>query len=255
MDIKKARLLKVPDGYGLALAFGATDKVGARQTGEDKFYGLIHYDLKRAWDRLKPHLAMIPGLVPVSAVEDIAAPNMELFNAFHIHAFSVGGDEDAQGITLSGHMTTYRKKALNFHTPFELFDTAPEARYVYMDDCQAALLDLKTEIELYLGGKRGEPAKPQPKEKDPNQVELDFDDKRRTKVQVLPPEERDEINPGGAGMKLGDADPEAQARVIEMDKSDKAKKVPPKAGKANTKRAARQTAANPGGEAEAESGD
>ncbi len=240
MEIKKARLMKVQDGFGLVLAFGATDRAGARQTGDDKFFGLIHSDLRTAWDRLKIHMAMIPGLVPVGAVEDIAKPKMELFDKFFIHAFSIGGDEDAQGITLSGHWITYRGKALNFHTPFELFETAPEARYVYMDDLIAALLNLKEEIELYLGGKRGEPAKPKPVEKDPNQLELGLEDKRRTTVNVLPAE-KDEINPGGAGMKLQEADAEAQARVAGMDE-----KAPPKKAAA-PKRPARQTAQNRGG--------
>lgn len=245
MEIKKASLLKVPDGHGLVLGFGATDKAGAAMSGDDKFKGLIHADLKRAWDRLKVHMALIPGLVPVTAVEDIAEPNMALFDKFFIHAFSIGGDEDKQGITLSGHWITYRNKAFNFHTPFELFEAAPEARYVYMDDCIAALTDLKREIELYLGGKRGEPAKPQPKEKDPNQTAL-FDEKgeakRRTVVNVLPAE-KGELNPGGAGMKLGEADLEAQKRVAaEFAAPAKAagtKKAPPRA---------RQTAANKSGQ-------
>lgn len=244
MEIKKARLLKVTDGYGLDLTIDGVDKAGAVVNGSDKYRGLIHSDLKKAFDRLKIHLAMIPGLVPASAVEDIAAPNMDLFDKFFIHAFSVGGDEDTRGITLSGHWITYRGKALNYHTPFELFDTAPEARYVWMDDLQAALLDLKREIELYLGGKRGEAAKPKPVEKDPNQTEL-FDDgevkagehTKRTKVQVLHPDVDNEINPGGAGTKLVEADADAQARVAEMGKGSK---------KAN-RRGARQTAADPGG--------
>lgn len=258
MDIKKAKLLKVPDGYGLVITFGATDKAGAAMNGDDKYKGLIHADLKKAWDRLKIHMAMIPGLVPVTAVDDIAAPKMELFDKFFIHAFSIGGDEDAQGITLSGHMITYRGKAFNFHTPFELFDTAPESRYVHMDDCVAALTDLKAEIELYLGGKRGEPSKKPKaeKEKDPNQTEL-FDegevkageDKKRTKVQVLHPDVDNNINPGGAGTKLPEADAEAQARVAAEFAADG------KAGKGSTKRRARQTATNPGGDAEAEHGD
>lgn len=260
MEIKKARLLKVPDGYGLAIAFAATDKVGARQTGEEKFYGLIHPDLKAAWDRLKIHMAMIPGLVSPTEVDDIAQPDMELFDKFFIHAFSIGGDDDAPGVTLSGHWITYRGKAFNFHTPFELFDGAEESRYVYMDDCVAALTDLKAEIKLYLGGKRGEPAKKPKAEKDPNQTEL-FDeqelaageDKKRTKVQVLHPDPENDINPGGAGTKLAEADPEAQARVAKEFAADG--KNGKGGSKATTKRRARQTADNPGGEPEAEHGD
>jgi len=247
MEIKKARLLKVPDGYGLDLTIEGVDKAGAVVNGTDKYRGLIHSDLKKAFDRLRIHLAMIPGFVSPSLVEDIASPDPAFFEKFFIHAFSIGGDVDTRGITLSGHWITYRGKALNYHTPFELFDTAPEARYVFMDDLQAALLDLKREIELYLGGKRGEAAKPKPVEKDPNQTEL-FDEAevkageggRRTKVQVLHPDVENNINPGGAGTALAEADADAQARVAEMDG---------KGSKKASRRGARQTAANPDGRA------
>lgn len=233
MTIKKARLLKVKDGFGLDLTIESKDKAGAVMNGQDKYHGLIHPDLRKAFDRLKVHLALISGFVPISEVPDIANPNMELFEKFHIHGYSVGGDdgEGTQGITLSGHMITYRGKAQNYHTPFELFDTAPEARYIYMDDLQAALLDLDTENQAYLGGKRGEPSKKEPEDK--NQIDM-----FASKAQIAEP-----LNAGGAALVDGipPADSDAMRRVKSDDKNG-TKAVPKTGG-----RGKKQTADNPGG--------
>jgi hypothetical protein len=244
MDIKKVRLLKVKDGHGLDLTIDAQDKAGAAMNGNDKYKGLVHQDLRNAIDGLKIHYAMVAGFVPTDAVEDIAQPDMALFEKYHVHGYSIGGDDDKPGITISGHVINYRGKAVNYHTPFELFDCAPESRYMYMDDLQARLRVCEQEVEKYLGGKRGEPHKPQEEKEPVDERQGDLFKQNGSevvnKIQIAEP-----INPGGAGMKLAEADPEAQARVAADDET-------PETGKGNkntNRRRARQTPDNKDGTA------
>jgi hypothetical protein len=231
MEIKKARLLKVKDGYGLDLTIDGQDKAGAAMNGNDKYKGLVHADLKNAFDALRPHLAMVAGWVPTTSVEDIAAPNMALFEKYHVHGYSLGGDDEKPGVVISGHVINYRGKAVNYHTPFEMLDGAPEARYVYMDDLIAKINVVETEIEKYFSGKRGEPHKPKPEEVDERQGDLfkSQDAKQQsTKVQILEPEE-EEDHGGRKFIPEITADAEAQARVSDMDKPAKSpsKNKPP----------------------------
>lgn len=228
MAFTKAKLLKVKDGFGLTLTFKKTDVAGAGCDGTENMRGLIHPDLKKAFDALTPHMAMIAGFVLPSAVAEIADVDLALFEKYHVHGYSLGGDDDSGGIVISGHLINYRGKAVNYHTPFELFDGAPEARYAYMDDLQARVRVLEDEIDKYMGGKRGEPHKPQePKEPvDERQGDLfkaqDAKDQSTT-INVLEPED--------GGRKFApniQADADAQARVAEMSNgTGKAKKSAP----------------------------
>jgi hypothetical protein len=245
MDIKKTRLLKVNGGHGLDLTMEGQDNAGAAMNGNDKFKGLIHQDLRNAIEGLKIHYAMIAGFLPTDTVEDIAAPDMAAFEKYHVHGYSIGGDDDKPGITISGHFINYRGKAVNFHTPFELFDCAPDSRYMYMDDLQARLRVCEEEVEKYLGGKRGEPHKPkEPKEPvDERQGDLfkAGNGEVVNKIQVLEPE----VSGAKKFAPNVSPDAEAMARVAEMDDDKPGEK------KQTAKRRQRQTPENKDGNSQA----
>ncbi len=146
-------------------------------------------------------------------MEDIAAPDPELSKGFFVSQFSIGGDEaqGSDGITLSGRKILTGGKPFNYNTPFYRFNEGEASRYTYMDDVVAAVNYLEAEIIAYKKGeKRGTPV----------QGELDL----KTKDPAA-------------------ADPEAMARVADMDKEDK-----PKKEKAKSVKKVAQSAEVPSGE-------
>lgn len=242
MAFTKAKLLKVKDGYGLTLTFKKTDVAGAGCDGTENMRGLIHPDLKKAFDALTPHMAMIAGFILPSAVAEIADVDLALFEKYHVHGYSIGGDDDSGGIVISGHLINYRGKAVNYHTPFELFDGAPEVRYAYMDDLQARVRVLEDELDKYMGGKRGEAHKPkEPVDERQGDLFKAGNGEVINKIQVLEPEE-----PGEKKFARNvSADPDAMARVAEMDSEQPGDK------KKSAKRRQRQTPDNKDGNSQA----
>lgn len=177
--LQKVKLAKVKNGEGLELVFKQTDPDGTQATGTGNHKGLVHPDLKEAMTALRPHLAMLCGFVKTGAVEDIAAPEDEMFENFFVKGISLGGDEDHPGVVISGYFINDRGKAITLNTPFEMFDGAPESRYHFMDDVVAKIAVIEQEVPKYLSGeKRGTP----------KQGTLDIPDAEPvTKIQIAEP--------------------------------------------------------------------
>lgn len=235
MEITKLRLVKLKNGNGLELSYEKPgpqgDKVAVAGEGHT---ALIHNDLYNAVQALAPHLAMMAFHVKESEVEDIAMPDLAKFKDFTVGSYSISGKEEKRGIIISG---TLRKsgKAHNFNTPFYRFEEPESGRYGFMDDVEAKLRVIESEVAPYLEGtKRGEPIQP----------ELGQGGEPVTKMQIAPPTgkvtEEGNLAPESAKHKFADKD--AMARVAEMDGDGKKK--------TGGKKKVQQTAATPSGEVE-----
>lgn len=268
LTINKAKLVK---GETLEYHFVKTDDQGAKSEGSEKTKAPVHADLKQAFENLGIHLAIMCGYIASSKVKDIATPKQELYEGFHVTSYSIGGDEDDQGVVISGHKLLPDGKAVILNTPFRRFTESEQSRYVFMDDLQDRLDRLDTEVRAYVdGSKRG--ADPQLSmfkgEKEPvvNKMQVLPEEKPVFKEPMVTGVETDVTHlyakaPNGA--KIQPADKDAMARVAAMDheeaeileeiKTDDGKALPaPKAEKKPTTRKKKvpQSAAAPGGEVE-----
>jgi hypothetical protein len=219
MDITKLRLLKQKNGNGLELSYekpGASgDKVGVPS---ETHTAIVHNDLYNAVQALAPHLAIMA--FHVKEVEDIAMPDANVFKDFTVGSYNISGKEEKRGIIISG---TLRKhgKAHNFNTPFYRFEEPPSAKYGYMEDLEAKLRVIESEVPQYLDGtKRGEPAQP----------ELGMPDGKKekvTKLQIAAPDPNVKVTEEGnkvpESSKHKFANKDAMERVAEMDGDGKKK--------------------------------
>lgn len=162
MDITKLRLNKQKNGNGLELSYEKPGPNNDKIAVAGETHGaIIHNDLYNAIQALAPHLAMMAFHVKESHVDDIAAPDAELFKDFTVGSYSISGKDEKRGIIISG---TLRKagKAHNFNTPFYRFEEPESARYGFMGDVEAKLRVIESEVTPYLdGSKRGEPLQPE----------------------------------------------------------------------------------------------
>lgn len=167
IEISKAFLHKTKNGDGLTLTFKRSNQ-GDETEVVEKHKAPIHKDLKTALNALEIHLAVMTDYVSPAGVE-IAAPDPELTEKFHVHGYSIGGGEDSRGVILSGHLILKNGLAHNFNTPFFKFEQPETSRYTFMDDLIARINVIESEIAEYLDGKRGELAEPElafPKEEE-----------------------------------------------------------------------------------------
>lgn len=173
-NITKVKKLKLKNGFGLVLTY-EKKSIGDKVDGNEKHDALIHSDLLNGIDSLAIHLAIMTGYVKPAQVEDIAMPSPELSATFHVNGYSLGGNDDNQGIVVSGHhIVPGSGLAVILNTPFRRFDENLATRYPFMDDLQARIRVIESEIEQYLAGtKRGEPIQAELDLKDPAAADPD----------------------------------------------------------------------------------
>lgn len=236
IKISKAKLESSKDGKTLVIwskeIVNGDTVVSPGQTHT----AIIQPEIQEQFNRLAIHLAIMGGYLKAGEVEDIAAPDPKLSEGFHVHMFSIGGDETegTDGVQLSGKKI-FGGKAQNFTTAFWRFHEGEASRYTFMDDVIATLTNLEAEIIAYKKGeKRGE--------KKQTELPLDDGDGKVTKMQIASPTEKvteeGKLAPESAKHKFANKD--AMARVAEMDDDGKKKK--------GSKKKVQQTAATPSGE-------
>jgi hypothetical protein len=228
VTIKKAKLVKKGESFDV-LYERITEEEKAPVSVSETHKTPVHPDMRAAFDNLRIHLAVLCGYVLKKEVKDIETPKEELYNAFHVTAFSMGKDKDDPGIVLSGHKILANGKAQILNCPFTRFEEGEQSVYPFVDDLVKKVARLQLEINAYLfEGKRAD---------DPQQ-QLPFgeDGEKVTKMQIAQPEFFNTT----AGGKMPAADPEAQARVLNDGEPA------PKKGRGRPKRVA-QTADAPGG--------
>lgn len=181
---------------------------------------IIQPEIQKHFNRLAIHLAVMGGYVKAGDIEDIAMPDPSLSEGFHVHMFSIGGDEaeGTDGIQLSGKKI-FCGKAQNFTTAFWRFHESEASRYAFMDDVIAILASLEPEIIAYKKGeKRGLPVQP----------ELGAGGEPVTKMQIAEPLPGEKVTAEGNQVAEKDkfkyANKDAMQRVAEMDDTGSSKK-------------------------------
>ncbi|MBS4056545.1 MAG: hypothetical protein KGZ82_04420 [Bacteroidales bacterium] len=119
-----------------------------------KCTGLVHGDLLARFDRLKIHLVKICDM---KKSETITAENIENFDLsilddYQVKGFSIGGDDEHEGVVLIGAREFESGKILNLVSPFTKFSDG-HAPYEFESDLYNDVQACVYEVELYLEGK------------------------------------------------------------------------------------------------------
>lgn len=114
----------------------------------------IHPDLKKSFEVMGSHLAVMCGYIMPEDVEDIKTG---VVDDFFVRAFSISKDES--GIVLTGYHLNPEGQAVQLNTPFRRFEEANETRYIFMDDLIEKLEKAKEEVRKYIfEGKKADDA-------------------------------------------------------------------------------------------------
>src|SRR3954468_1654574 len=127
--IEKAKIVK---GETVEVHYIEINDKGDRAKMSKSLKAPMHDDLKQAFKNIAIHLAIMTGYVATKQVKDIETPKEELTEGFIVTSYSIGGNEEDQGVVISGHKKLPSGKAVILNTPFERFTQKEETRYIFM---------------------------------------------------------------------------------------------------------------------------
>jgi hypothetical protein len=159
LTIKKA---KIADDTFLETEYLLTEADGDDTVSTEiasKSRKIIHEDLKKAFNRLIPHLVMLAEIVDDENVDRYHFDTEEIyqdprFDKFRVTGFSLGGNDEHSGVTIIGRKMLRGKKVLNLTTPFTKFDPETEqSGYHFLRELYIAVDLCEQEVQAYINGK------------------------------------------------------------------------------------------------------
>lgn len=116
---------------------------------EKKCDHLVHGDLRSAFDALRPHLAKLCDLREGDVIKkNIENLHEEAFTHIKISSFTISGEGEEAGITISGSKR-FGNKVINLNTPFQKWEDEYEP-YQFADELSQAVERCIYEVEQYL---------------------------------------------------------------------------------------------------------
>jgi hypothetical protein len=165
VKIKKAKL--VSDLF-LYVEYEEKDKDGKLKSKTEDSEIPVHDDLKNAIQKLHKHLALLCEEVSIKgrpktieefdsealylkvdkSVDDISDEEPEARQSkFTAKSFSIGGNGENEGVTISGMKKLKTGKVVNLNTPFTKWS---DTEYPFIDDLSADIETCYYEVEQYL---------------------------------------------------------------------------------------------------------
>lgn len=110
----------------------------------------IHDDLDTAIDGLRIHFACILGLVATKKIKDITAVKPEMLSDFRVTGYSITRKGD--GVVITGMIKAPSGRWSAINTSATRFEEDEASKYYFMDNLQADLKSIESEISQYLAG-------------------------------------------------------------------------------------------------------
>lgn len=134
---------------GVEISFKVFDEDGFKGTDDKARKALPHPDFNAALQRLTYHLAFITDFADQDKFTTFPNAN---FEGLRICVVSLSGEDEKEGIVITGYRTTKRGKGFAFNTPLHRFS---EEWYKFQADLQTQIQAVIKAAEDYLGGKVG----------------------------------------------------------------------------------------------------
>lgn len=146
MEIIKAKVTK--DNTLVAMF---KNEHGDTVTVEGK--NLVTKDLTNAFRELVPHLTMLCEQKEAAHADRMDELTDEIYSVLEVTGYSIGGNDDSEGVTLTGKRFLKSKKVLNLNAPFTMFSNDNE-EYQYAFELQQAIEACSYEVNEYLFNKK-----------------------------------------------------------------------------------------------------
>lgn len=143
MDNVKIKKASIKDGLFLSGEYVETLPNHTKKDVKFSCTEPIHSDLKDAFDKLHVHLAVICDQVKDPKKGAFAQAE---FEGFFINGFTIGGNDENEGVTISGRRDG-RYGSVNLNTPLTKFDSS---EYPFVSELGEQVEAAIYEVEQYL---------------------------------------------------------------------------------------------------------
>lgn len=167
MEIKKAKVTK-----DNTLVAQYSDETGT-VTVEGK--NLVTNDLINAFKQLIPHMAFLCELKEADGKGSLDEMPSNIESIVEVTGYSVGGDGDSRGVTLTGKRFLKSNKVLNLNAPFTKFADENE-EYQFQFELEQAIEACEFEVNEYIFNRKWKVVQQElPFEEEQTQVEVQAD--------------------------------------------------------------------------------
>lgn len=120
-----------------------------------KCTGLVHDDLISRFDRLKIHMVKICDMRKSETITDetIDQFDISILNDYEVKGFSIGGEDEHEGVVIIGSREFESGKVLNLVSPFTKYNDE-HSPYDFESDLYNDVQACVYEVELYLEGSK-----------------------------------------------------------------------------------------------------
>lgn len=119
----------------------------------------VHADLIAAFDALTPHLPLMCELADTMIFKPTDELLQPIITSYSVTGFSIGGNDEHEGVTLIGRKTLGTKKVLNLVAPFTKWEEEHIENYRYAHELKAAIFHACDEVLEYVVNGKVAPAK------------------------------------------------------------------------------------------------
>jgi len=163
---------------------------------------LAHIDMQNAFKKLVFHLAFICDLHEAkNLTPDDFKPEFDL-TKFKVTSFSIGGNDDSSGVTITGQKELEGGKILNLNSPFQMYE---DEFYLYGSDLAADIHACVFEVEQYMfEGKYAI-----------KQLEIDFEENAQDAIDNL----RETLDAANVTMEV--SSPRKKSKKLKLSSSEK----------------------------------
>lgn len=113
---------------------------------------IAHNDLVQAFQKLIPHIAFLSEIPEVTGK---LLDHVQTIESITVQSFSIGGEDEHEGISISGTRKLSTGKSQTLNTPFYKWED--EQPYDYMNELGEVVAEIKHEVEQYLFHKKKAP--------------------------------------------------------------------------------------------------
>ncbi|PRY51499.1 hypothetical protein B0I27_10784 [Arcticibacter pallidicorallinus] len=151
IEIRKAKLTK-------ELVLTKIGYIELNETGEKTEVDgvncdwIAHNDLVQSFQRLIPHIAF---MCEVPEVLNLTLDQVDHVESISVSSFTIGGEDEHEGISISGVRTLSTGKTQVLNTPFYKWED--DQPYEYMNELGEIVANIKHEVEEYLFRKKKAP--------------------------------------------------------------------------------------------------
>jgi hypothetical protein len=153
LNISKVKIVK---GQFLEISYSKLEKDATSAAISEKHESPVHADFRTSLRALAIHLALRCDYITAQQVKSIDKYDQGLAEKFHVSGISIGSGKSGDGVVLTGHKITKSGEAIILNTPFTRYEEDSKTAYRYIDDLQNKVDAVISEVQLYLGGKRGD---------------------------------------------------------------------------------------------------